>query len=110
MQFLVFRHYENSGIILNLHPIQIFKPMKKSTSKRPASLTSAEKNSENILMEKMGMSRKEIQEVYNKYGVSPSRLIELMQLSKYQFVYSGKVPGQCEPCHNMATSLRAVNY
>jgi len=36
--------------------------------------------------------------VYLKYGVPASRLIELMQLSKYQFVYSAKVPGQCETC------------
>ena len=84
--------------------------MKKSTSKRTKSSSPAEKNYENVLMEKMGMSRKEIQEVYNKYGVSASKLVELMQLSKYQFVYTGKVEGQCEPCMNTATRLRAVNY
>jgi hypothetical protein len=60
-------------------------------------------------MEKMGMSKKEINEVYSKYGVSASKLVELMQLSKYQFVYSGKTPGQCEPCHSISTRLRVVN-
>lgn len=79
-------------------------------SKKASSLKSAEKNSEKLLMEKMGMSKKEIQEVYAKYGVSAIKLVELMQLSKYQFVYSGKVPGQCEPCHSQATRLRVVNY
>ena len=85
--------------------------MKKITPSRMAlSQKQAEKNSEKILMEKMGMSRKEVQEVYNKYGVSASKLVELMQLSKYQFVYSGKTPGQCEPCHSTSTRLKVVNY
>jgi hypothetical protein len=44
------------------------------------------------------MSRREIREVYLKYGVPASKLVELMQLSKYQFIYTGKVDGQCQPC------------
>jgi hypothetical protein len=44
------------------------------------------------------MSKREIQEIYLKYGVTASKLVELMQLSKYQFIYSGKVEGLCEPC------------
>ena len=83
-------------------------PMKNSTQKNPA-LSSAEKKSENLLIEKMGMSKKEIREVYLKYGVTASKLVELMQLSKYQFVYSGKVEGQCEPCM-MTTKLRVANF
>ena len=64
--------------------------MKNSTpSRQSAWLKTAEKNSEKILMEKMGMSKKEVQEVYSKYGVSALKLVELMQLSKYQFVYNG---------------------
>lgn len=77
-------------------------PMKNSTSKLASY---AEKKSENILMEKMGMSKREVREVYVKYGVSASKLVELMQLSKYQFVYSGKVSGQCENCM-MLTKLQ----
>ena len=46
-----------------------------------------EENSQTLLMEKMGMSKREIQEVYLKYGVTASKLVELMQLSKYQFIY-----------------------
>ena len=86
--------------------------MKNSTpSRKSAWLKTAEKNSEKILMEKMGMSKKEVQEVYSKYGVSALKLVELMQLSKYQFVYNGKVPGQCEPCNGVSsTKLRAVNF
>jgi hypothetical protein len=57
-----------------------------------------EKESEALLTQKMGLSNREIREVYLKYGVSASRLIELMQLSKYQFVYTGKTEGLCEPC------------
>jgi len=80
-----------------LHSIQTI-PMKNSTQKDSASFDFTEMNSEKILMDKMGMSRREVKEVYLKYGVPASRLIELMQLSKYQFVYSAKVPGQCETC------------
>jgi hypothetical protein len=82
--------------------------MKNYYSSKPHALFASEKNSEYILMEKMGMSRREVREVYLKYGVSASQLIELMQLSKYQFVYSGKVEGQCEPCMVLDT-VRAVN-
>lgn len=60
-------------------------------------------------MEKMGMSKKEIREVSLHYGVSMSRLVELMTLSKYQFIYSGKADGLCEPCHHLSP-VRAVNY
>jgi hypothetical protein len=61
-------------------------------------LAPVEKKSVRLLMEKMGMSRREVEEINNKYGVSASKLVELMQLSKYQFVYTARTPGQCEPC------------
>ena len=51
-----------------------------------------------MLMEKMGITKKEVEEVNIKYGVSASKLVELMQLSKYQFVYTDHTPGQCYPC------------
>jgi hypothetical protein len=79
--------------------------MKNFTPKLVSSQSSAEKKSENVLIEKMGMSKREVREVYLKYGVSASKLVELMQLSKYQFVYTGKVSGQCEPCM-MITKLQ----
>lgn len=72
--------------------------MKNSVPRKLPSFYSAEKTSENLLAQKMGMSKKEIREIHSKYGVPASKLVELMQLSKYQFVYSGRVEGQCEPC------------
>lgn len=71
--------------------------MNNSTRKNN-SVISAEKKSEKLLLKKMGLSQKEFREIRLKYGVNASRLIELMQLSKYQFIYTGKAPGQCEPC------------
>ena len=68
-------------------------------------ITATEKRSIKFLMEKMGMSRKEIEEINNKYGVSASQLIEKMQLSKYQFVYTEQDPGLCQPC----TKLDRIN-
>ena len=83
--------------------------MKNSSLRQFPSLSSAEKQSESLLMEKMGMSQQEVREVYLKYGVSASKLVELMQLSKYQFVYPGRVPGQCEPC-TVIPKLRVANF
>jgi PP-loop superfamily ATP-utilizing enzyme len=62
------------------------------------SIAAKERKSVKILMEKMGMTKKEIEEINNKYGVSAAQLIERMQLSKYQFVYTQQEPGQCQPC------------
>jgi hypothetical protein len=83
--------------------------MKNSTLRKFSSpLAAVEKDSEKILMEKMGMSKREIREVYLKYGVNASKLLEIMQLSKYQFIYTGKVPGQCEPCM-VITKMKLAN-
>jgi len=72
--------------------------MKNSSQLQVSSLPRGEKQSEILLIEKMGMSEREFQEVYLKYGVTASKLVELMQLSKYQFICTGKVEGLCEPC------------
>lgn len=83
--------------------------MKNAAPRKTPALSDADKKSENLLMEKMGMSKKEIREIYLKYGVTASKLMEIMQLSKYQFVYSERIPGQCEPC--MTTrKLRIANF
>jgi len=82
--------------------------MKTSTLRQLPDQSSEERKSENLLMQKMGMSKREIREVYLKYGVSASKLVELMQLSKYQFVYTGKVSGQCEPCMIISKLGKAV--
>ena len=67
-------------------------------NKRISSLAAHEKNASKILMEKMGLSQNEFKEIKNMYGVDASKLLELMQLSKYQFVFNDKVEGECEPC------------
>lgn len=46
----------------------------------------------------MGLSSEEFEEINNVYGVSATKLLELMQLSKYQFLFPAKTPGQCDPC------------
>lgn len=79
--------------------------MKNSLQKVILSPSFIERKSESLLIEKMGMSKEEIREVYSQYGVTASKLVELMQLSKYQFVYTGKIDGQCEPCM-MITKLK----
>lgn len=82
----------------------------KNTAKN-SSTSPAEKKSASLLMEKMGLTKKEFQEINSKYGVPASRLLEIMQLSKYQFIYTGKVPGQCEPCINGQVSrMRTMNF
>ena len=95
------------ALIILQTQIQIL-PMKNSTPEVISSRSLQEKKSETLLMQKMGMSKKEIREVYLKYGVSASKLVELMQLSKYQFVYTGKVDGQCEPCTTISKLQPAV--
>lgn len=83
--------------------------MRNALHRKTSLLSSPDKTSEKILMDKMGLSKKEIREVSTLYGVSATKLVELMTLSKYQFVYSGKVDGQCEPCHHLR-SLSAVGF
>jgi hypothetical protein len=69
------------------------KPMKHESSYRNSTVFPPKKDSVKILMEKMGMSKKEVLEVSEKYGVSPSKLIDIMEMSKYRFVYSDKKVG-----------------
>ena len=57
-----------------------------------------EKNSIKFLMQKMGLQKKEFFQISEQYGVSASQLIELMQYSKYRFVYTNEVNSLCAPC------------
>lgn len=52
-----------------------------------------------MLIDKMGLSPNELEEISKLYGVSAVRLLEIMSLSKYEFINSQKNPGQCMPCH-----------
>lgn len=83
--------------------------MKKMLQKSTSAASCTEKKSEKLLLQKMGVSKKEFHEIYFRYGVDASTILELMQLSKYQFVYSGKVAGRCEPCL-MISKMNAVNF
>ena len=53
-----------------------------------------ENQNEKILLDKMGLSYSEYLEIKNHYGVSASKMLELMQLSKYQFVFPNNVESQ----------------
>ncbi|MGZ3848650.1 MAG: hypothetical protein ACXVMS_12130 [Flavisolibacter sp.] len=68
------------------------------TRKRLPSAASIETASEKIIMEKMGLSPEEYREINDVYGVSATRLLELMQLSKYAFIFPLKTPGKCDIC------------
>lgn len=57
-----------------------------------------EKKSVQILVDKMGLTKKEIREISDKYGVSAAQLVERMQLSKYRFVYAEEEMMRCAPC------------
>ena len=83
--------------------------MKNSNQNRPTACFPSEKTSQKLLIEKMGLSTEEFSEITNHYGVSASKILEIMQLSKYQFVFAGKTPGQCEPCHHLVQG-RMFNY
>ncbi len=71
--------------------------MNSLTPQKP-SPNALEKKSLKLLMEKMGLAKKELEQINNQYGVSSSQLLELMQYSKYQFVYTEKMARHCQPC------------
>jgi hypothetical protein len=50
------------------------------------------------LQEKMGLTEDEINSIIELYGVDPIRLLERMQLSKYQFILPQPTPSYCLPC------------
>ena len=64
--------------------VQSYQPMTRSHRTYPVRIT--EHNSVKLLMQRMGMTKKEVLEINHHYGVSASKLIELMQMSKYKFV------------------------
>jgi hypothetical protein len=57
---------------------------------RTAPVRITEHNSVKLLMQRMGMTKKEVLEINQHYGVSASKLLDLMQMSKYQFVHTTK--------------------
>jgi len=84
--------------------------MKNFTKKNPCPFTATEKRSGKLLMEEMGISKRELQEINYISGVSYSRIIELMQLSKYEFVFKDELPGRCEPCKTGAGKISLTKF
>ena len=67
--------------------------MKLYSTQKNSRLLAEEKKSAKLLIEKMGMPKKELAQINETYGVSAFQLLELMQYSKYQFVYTEKMAG-----------------
>lgn len=84
--------------------------MKANTKKKTAVLSASEKRSVEFLMEKMGVSKKEIQEISRHSGVPASKMIELMQLSKYEFVNKIEEKGKCRPCSNITGKIQVTKF
>jgi hypothetical protein len=73
--------------------------MRKALSTARTAVSAAvEKKAIDLLIAKMGISRKEAQDIFKRYDVSAAQLIELMQLSKYEFVHEEKPTPACAPC------------
>ena len=68
-----------------------------------------EKKSAQLLMEKMGVDREELEEISYQYGVSAAQLLELMQYSKYQFIITDHKSTNCQPCQQPA-QLNPVKF
>ena len=66
--------------------------MNNNAQKKP-SFKAVEKESAKILMEKMGLPKKELDEISDLYGVSAFQMIEVMQYSKYRFIQSDNMAG-----------------
>jgi len=60
---------------------------------RKNSLPADEKQSVKLLIDRMGLGKKEIEEISTQYGVSAFQLVELMRYHKYQFLYTPEPDG-----------------
>ena len=79
------------------------------STQKNSRLLAEEKKSAKLLIEKMGMPKKELAQINETYGVSAFQLLELMQYSKYQFVYK-ETPAQCKPCKIGAGKINAMSF
>jgi hypothetical protein len=68
-----------------------------------------EKKSAQLLMEKMGLDKEELDEISYQYGVSAAQLLDVMQYSKYQFI-KGNKSGNCQPCRQQSAQLNPVKF
>jgi hypothetical protein len=58
--------------------------MKSNLKKSPLSLSASEIGSAKFLMKKMGIPKKELREIRTLYGVSFTKIVELMKSGKYK--------------------------
>ena len=58
--------------------------MKTNAKKTTVPSISSEKTSAKLLMKKMGIPKKDLKDMSNLYGISFTKIVELMQLSKYK--------------------------
>jgi hypothetical protein len=82
--------------------------MRKTPRENSSLLSRSDKDSAKTIMQNMGLSKKEFEEISQLYGVAPSKLLEVMQLSKYSFIESFKLVNYCEPCR--LPIYRGVSY
>lgn len=69
-----------------------------------------EKESAQLLMEKIGLNEQELREISYQYGVSAAQLVEVIQYSKYQFPVQPEKSGHCHPCKQQAEQLNPVKF
>jgi hypothetical protein len=84
--------------------------MKTTKKKVFYPITASEKNSAKFLMERMGVSKRELKDISDRSGVSFSRIVELMQLSKYVFVKNDEWEGRCEPCKTGPGKINFIKW
>ena len=68
--------------------------MKTNAKKTTVPSIASEKTSAKLLMKKMGIPKKDLKDISHLYGVSFTKIVELMQLSKYKATAH---PEPCEP-------------
>ena len=85
-------------------------PMNLYSKQKNSRILAEEKKSATLLIEKMGMPKKELEQINEIYGVSAFQLLELMQYSKYQFVYQETIPAQCKPCKTSPGKINAMRF
>ena len=73
--------------------------MKTLSRTNPYPVTASEKRSEKFLMEKMGISKKELGEINSKSGVSFSAMIELMSSINMNLFSKKSYPGAANPAN-----------
>ncbi len=78
--------------------------MKANVKKTSVPSIASEKTSAKLLMKKMGIPKKDLKDMSSLYGVSFTKILELMQLSKY------KATTHPEPCEPVAQKINHTEF